>query len=265
MKKDIVLIFKKYTPKKVRLFLRKLRRYFLYYFQSFSNLKFSKNYLCPINDKKYRTFIKDGNLLLSLGFGARERHRFIWHYIQSETNLFKQNGISLLHISPEFCFYEKLRQNKNIQYFPVDKFEPGYDYMSLTKNFDLLDKNLESEKYDFIICNHVLEHITDDKTAIENLFKILKKSGTGILSVPILSNNLPTFEDDSIISPKERKKHFGQWDHVRYYGTDIHKRFEKAGFEVKTVNAIEYLNDSERKKYGVPNESYLFHLTKPIN
>lgn len=201
-------------------------------------------------------------MIISLGDGARERHRFIWHYIKSETDIFKKSNLTLLHISPEYCFYEKLKNQENLNYFPVDKFEPGYDYMSLTKDFDLLDDSLESEKYDFIICNHVLEHIIDDKTAIGNLFKILKRNGTAILTVPILKNNVPTFEDYSIVSPKERKKHFGQWDHVRYYGTDINERLERAGFRVKTVNAAEYFNDSERKIYGIINESHLFHLTK---
>lgn len=258
-----VFIFKKYTPKNFRFFLRRLRRTFLYTAQSISGLKFKKKYHCPVNDKNYRTFIKDGLLLLSLDLGARERHRFIWHYLKNHTILFRQNKISLLHISPEFCFYEKLKEKKNIHYFPVDKFEPGYDYQSLTENFDLLNENPEPEQYDFIICNHVLEHITDDKTAIENLYKLLKYGGNAIVSVPILPNNAPTYEDYSITSPKERKKHFGQWDHVRYYGTDISERFKKAGFDLKTINSLDYFNESEREKFGIPDESWLFHLTKP--
>jgi len=144
----------------------------------------------------------------------------------------------------------------------VDKFEDGYDYFSLTKNFDLLDTSILPEQYNFIICNHVLEHITDDKTAIANIFKILKKDGTAIISVPILDDDAPTYEDYSIIAPKERKRHFGQWDHVRYYGTDIENRFIAAGFKVKTVNSFEYFNEIERKRFGVPKKQYLFHLTK---
>jgi len=261
---QVVFIFKKHTPKSFRFFLRKLRRAFLYGIQSISEFRFKKHYHCPVNNKNYRTFIKDGNLLLSLGLGARERHRFIWHYLKSKTNLFSQNKINLLHISPEYCFYERLKNRKNINYFPVDKFEPGYDYQSLTKDFDLLNDNLAAEQYDFIICNHVLEHITDDKTAIQNLYKSLKYGGNAIVSVPILPNHVPTYEDYSITSPKERKKHFGQWDHVRYYGTDISKRLENAGFTVKKVCSMDYFNNMEREKFGVPNESWLFHLTKPL-
>jgi len=259
-----VFVAKKYTPKNLRFTLRKIRRTILYNYQSLIHFKFQKKHYCPINETQYRTFIKDGNLLLSLGLGARERHRFIWHYLKENTQLFSDSKISLLHISPEYCFYEKLKQQKNIEYFPVDKFEPGYDYFSLTQNFDLLDENLDSEKYDFIICNHVLEHIIDDKKAMQNLFKLLKPNGEAIVSVPILPNNAPTYENYKIISPKERKIHFGQWDHVRYYGTDINKKLESVGFQVKSINSLIYFNEDEREKYGVPNESHLFHLTKPI-
>lgn len=202
--------------------------------------------------------------MLSLDLGARKRHRFIWHYLKNHTTLFGQNKISLLHISPEFCFYEKLKNQTNVIYFPVDKFEPGYDYQPLTQNFDLLHPDLKSEQYDFIICNHVLEHIIDDKTAIKNLYKLLKYNGNAIVSVPILADNVPTYEDFSITSPKERKKHFGQWDHVRYYGTDIGQRFENVGFMVKKVCSLDYFNDAEREKFGVPGESWLFHLIKPL-
>lgn len=257
-----LFLIKKYTPKNLRFFLRTTRRIILYTSQSAIGLKTGKKHFCPINCRKYRTFIKDGNLLLSLGLGARERHRFIWHYLQTQTNLFSENGLKLLHISPEYCFYKKLKNKKNIQYFPVDKFEPGYDYFSLTQDFDLLDPSLSPEQYDFIICNHVLEHIIDDKTAISNLFKVLKIGGTAIVSVPILANCVPTYEDYSIVSPKDRKKHFGQWDHVRYYGTDIENRLAGAGFKVNTINSTNFFNDEERLKFGIPKESFLFHLTK---
>ena len=262
MDKKLVFFAKKYTPKDLRFFLRKARRIVFYSLQSIQGGKTKKKYFCPVNNKHYRIFIKDGNLLLSLGMGARERHRFIWHYLQTQTNLFSTKSIKLLHISPEYSFYKKLKDNKNIQYIPVDKFEPGYDYFSLTKDFDLLDPSLSPEEYDFIICNHVLEHIIDDMTAIANLFKLLKTGGTAIVSVPILANNSPTYEDYSIVSFQERKTHFGQWDHVRYYGVDIEKRFIDAGFIVETVNSTNYLNTDERKKFGVPNDSFLFHLVR---
>ncbi|MDN3724782.1 methyltransferase domain-containing protein [Aequorivita sp. SDUM287046] len=167
-----------------------------------------------------------------------------------------------MFLSKIFRERERERDLKSFQYFPVDKFEPGYDYFSLTKNFDLLNKVEPTEQFSFIICNHVLEHIIDDITAITNLFKILKKGGTAIVSVPILEQNAPTYEDYSITSPNDRKLHFGQWDHVRYYGTDIENRFVNVGFKVKTISSLNYFTEIERKTFGVSKNQYVFHLIK---
>lgn len=41
-----------------------------------------------------------------------------------------------------------------------------------------------SQKFDSIICLNVLEHINDDKKALENLYKLLKADGFLILLVP---------------------------------------------------------------------------------
>lgn len=60
-----------------------------------------------------------------------------------------------------------------------------------------------------------------------------------------------TYEDFSITDPKERQKHFGQYDHVRWYGMDYFDRLKKLGlmqisiyilksFQQKTRNAMVY-------------------------
>ncbi|UOE41348.1 class I SAM-dependent methyltransferase [Chryseobacterium suipulveris] len=259
---SFTLIAKKYTPTKFRIFLREIKWKLLYYFQSILKLRVKKSFYCPVNEKYYRTFIQYKNLTISPDLGARERHRFIWHYIKNQTNLLiGTKKIKLLHISPEYCFYQNFRKHVHIDYYPVDKFEPGYDYLNLTRNFDLLDNHLPKNEYDFILCNHVLEHIIDDKKAIRNLFSLLKNEGKAIVSVPILHDQL-TFEDYSITSPKLRKLYFGQWDHVRYYGIDIVERFKEVGFSVKTIISQEYFSENERLTFGIGINSYLFELSK---
>lgn len=43
------------------------------------------------------------------------------------------------------------------------------------RKIDIADINFEDNYFDFIICNHVLEHIRDDRKAMSELFKIKKK------------------------------------------------------------------------------------------
>ena len=53
---------------------------------------------------------------------------------------------------------------------------------------DITKLNFKNNTFDLIICNHVLEHIIDDRTAMNEIYRVLKKDGIGILQVPIDKN-----------------------------------------------------------------------------
>ena len=93
------------------------------------------------------------------------------------------------------------------------------------------------ESFDLIICSHVLEHIPDDRLAIRELFRVLKRDGTAILQVPISASLPSTIEDPWLSNPRERERRFGQHDHVRIYGADYTTRLEEGGFLVETFDA----------------------------
>jgi len=116
---------------------------------------------------------------------------------------------------------------------------------------DITKLNFKNNTFDLIICNHVLEHIIDDRTAMNEIYRVLKKDGIGILQVPIDKCLEKTYEDNTLVSKKQRAEHFGQYDHVRVYGRDYKNRLEDSGF---TVNLIDYTNeikDDEISKYGL--------------
>jgi ubiquinone/menaquinone biosynthesis C-methylase UbiE len=126
---------------------------------------------------------------------------------------------------------------------------------------DLYDKNAKlkmditnieypNESFDYIYCSHVLEHIKDDKKAMQELNRVLKKDGWAILLVPIATKG-PTEEDFSIIDPKERMKHYGHPDHVRNYGCDYQNRLEECGWKVEVICAEDFLTPQEIKHMGI--------------
>ena len=43
----------------------------------------------------------------------------------------------------------------------------------------------DDESFDFILCNHVLEHVPDDNLAMRELFRVMSQSGGGLFQVPI--------------------------------------------------------------------------------
>jgi len=100
-----------------------------------------------------------------------------------------------------------------------------------------------------VICNHVLEHIEDDTKAMNELYRVLKPGGMGIFQVPQDLKLEKTYEDFNITDPEERKKHFGQYDHVRIYGRDYFNRLRKAGFTVEEVDYSKELTPELVDKY----------------
>lgn len=92
-----------------------------------------------------------------------------------------------------------------------------------------------------ILCNHVLEHIPDDKKAMQELYRVLKPGGMAVLQIPLENDRDVTFEDDSITDRKERARIFGQYDHVRVYGMDYFERLKSVGFEVQAVDYTKQL------------------------
>lgn len=228
--------------------------YALYHFQNRLN---RKQVICPISNKEYKGFVRRNSQLITWDNEAKNRHRLIWLFLQNETKLFDTRN-SLLHIAPEYCFYKEFYKNKLIEYVPVDKFEDGYDYFEGVVNEDLTNLSFKSNSFDFILCNHVLEHIQDDLRAIQEIYRVLKPDGIAIITVPIDMNRKVTYEDDSIVSPKDRKMHFGQWDHVRLYASDITTRFTFKGFdEVELVQYADVYSKQEYTKYGLSTELIL--------
>jgi SAM-dependent methyltransferase len=126
---------------------------------------------------------------------------------------------------------------------------------------DICNLPFSDQQFDWVVCNHVLEHIPSDKIAMQEIFRVLKPGGTAILQVPLrLDQN--TFEDDRITDPKERAQVFGQYDHVRIYGKDYRKRLELIGFQVKMLAYAEQLTSEEQTRYAVPANEIIPICTK---
>lgn len=153
-----------------------------------------------------------------------ERHRLMWLYIERILKTNENNKLDVLHIAPEKLFFEKLN-NENINYITCD-----LNMSEAAFKIDLTNIPIRDNKVDLIICSHVLEHIVDDTKAISELYRILRNDGIALIMVPIRGET--TYEDFSIITSEERNIHFGQWDHVRMYGSDIVERLTNCGFEV---------------------------------
>lgn len=248
LKQQIVNLSKKIIPEPIRLFLRKLNWQRMYLMQSGNSS--GPPVFCPIANKEYKTFVRLGNHLISPDNGARSRQRLVWLYLKNEIGILTKQ-LKVLHIAPEVSYFGILKQQVNLEYTAGDKMMEGYGEQAGVDNIDLTDLPYDSNYFDLIICNHVLEHIPDDLQAMSEMIRVLSPGGMAVLTVPINEELKETYEDFSITSPTERKKHFGQWDHVRWYGIDIKERLEQAGFTVDMNRYSENFSKEEYKRFGL--------------
>lgn len=220
-------------------------------------------YTDPIDGKSFKKFLSYGygkqrDNVLSPSTLSLERHRLLWLYLKNETTLFEQE-LKVLHFAPEQAFYKRFREMKNLDYVTTDLNSPLADVKA-----DICNLPFSDNSFDFILCNHVLEHIPDDKKAMQELFRILKPGGTAIVQIPQDLSREKTFQDDSITDPKERAQIFGQYDHVRVYGRDYFDRLRDIGFEVEEVDYTKNFSTAEIDTYRLADGEIIPVCKKPL-
>lgn len=191
---------------------------------------------------------------------SHERHRLIFLYFASRPELFARPRLRLLHVAPEEALAQYFRGKPNVDYLSGDLESP--DAMV---HFDLTCLPFAADSFDAIYCSHVLEHIPNDRTAMAELYRILRPGGWAILQVPLDIGRYETWEDWSVQSPEARERAFGQRDHVRLYGLDYADRLRSAGFDLTVDTFVRKLPPADVQRYGlVPHEDVYF-CKKPTN
>jgi len=168
------------------------------------------------------------------GCFSLERHRLLIDFIEQEMCEILTGDCRILHVAAEACISDRIERNPNASYETIDnmsQFIFGLERKP-KRVMDVIDLDYQDETFDYIICNHVLEHVDDDKKAMRELYRVLKVGGAGLINVPINRNSDETLEDRTL-SPLERRHQYGQADHLRYYGiVDFARGLESVGFEV---------------------------------
>lgn len=179
-----------------------------------------------------------------------ERHRAVVIF-DMERTLF--TGKDILHFAPEIGLGAFIRSRSPKSYRTCDGFAADVDL-----RIDIMAIDLPDECFDLVLCLHVLEHVDDDRKAMAEVHRILRPWGHFIVMVPIEEGWDVTYENPKIVSPRERLLHFGQEDHVRFYGRDIRDRLAAAGFLVSEWTARE----PEVARHGLKRGEKIFFCQK---
>lgn len=111
-------------------------------------------------------------------------------------------------------------------YFGVD-FEPSAEsnYQEETKAdlfVDCTDTKLEDESFDTLLSTQVIEHIYDTNKFVNECYRLLKKGGTGIFTIPFIW-----------------QLHAEPFDYYRFTKYSIEELFKNAGFEIVKLEPTE--------------------------
>ena len=239
-----------------------------------ARIPFGARYRCNICERKvqrflpYRNGLADVPLLIQrLGMvgsdvenfecpscGCHDRERHLLMYLQSSGLLPLMGGARILHLAPEQHLQIFIRSTAPGEYVlgDLNPTQPG------TKKIDLQAVPYPADYFDFVLANHVLEHVQEDMRALGEIFRILRPGGYAILQTPYSRVLTHIFEDLGIETDSARLQAYGQEDHCRLYGRDIAQRFETAGFRSLVKEHSKILSGVDSVRSGVnPDEPFL--------
>jgi SAM-dependent methyltransferase len=183
--------------------------------------------------------------------GSLERHRMMWMFLSSRPRLL-EGGRRLLHIAPEPILARLFKSVPGLRYISADLSAAASVLLDITA------LPFADESIDVIVCNHVLEHVPNDRAAMREFKRVLSPRGWAILQSPLELSRAETYEDFSITEPAARERAFGQFDHVRIYGRDYYDRLASAGFAVETVPFADLLGADAAARHGIRQEDLVF-------
>ena len=158
--------------------------------------------------------------------GSLERHRAFARWLSDHPKQFHE-GVHVLHLAPELHI-AKILSNRADFYVSGDLM-PARGQLKL----DLTNLPFKEGSFDIVVASHILEHIPDDAKAMQEIHRVLKPFGWACLTTPVKNEQEKTDEDFTVTDPNERRRRFGQADHVRWYGRDFYDRLAAAGLTVR--------------------------------
>src|SRR5262245_58073939 len=182
--------------------------------------------------------------------GSAERYRLLALWLDRHGGALR--AARLLHFAPEKGLTQLLKTRVG-----------SYQSADVTPGRADLVRNIEAiadpdSSYDCIVCSHVLEHV-DDRKALAEIYRVLKPGGLALIMLPVIEGWATTYENKAVVTPEDRKRHYGQSDHVRYYGADVRDRIRAAGFRLDEFTA----EGEDVLTYGLQRGEKVFIATKP--
>ncbi|QUR69702.1 methyltransferase domain-containing protein [Mycobacterium spongiae] len=188
--------------------------------------------------------------------GAADRDRLYKLYMD---RFLEPDGVCrVVDFAPSAALSASLRSRADLEYRTADLMMPGVDDV-----VDITDMPTYADgSFDFFICSHVLEHVSDDSRALRELYRVLVPGGRGIIMTPVAPEG--SFDEDpSVTDEEERWRRFCQGDHVRLYDrSTLCSRIRQSGFEVSLFGSSTF-GEETFERHAIALNSWLYIAHKP--
>lgn len=123
---------------------------------------------------------------------SAERHRSDSHFMKTHTDLLNGKR-SLLHVALEFEISNRLNKVGFLDYWTS-----SLDGKYTRAKIDITEIAFPNDHFDAIYYSHVLEHVTEGRTAIREFWRVLRPGRWALLQVPITPGLDVAAEDKAI-------------------------------------------------------------------
>lgn len=188
----------------------------------------------------------------------RERHLLL--YLTAANLLSRMSAARILHFAPEIHLQQVIRQTGPAEYVLADLFPAS----PTVQQMDLQAIAYPADYFDFVLANHVLEHVEDDAQALREIYRVLRPGGHAVLQTPYANGLTNTFEDPSILTELACLHAYGQEDHRRLFGKDFEHRVEGSGLRSAVTAHVTLLPGVDAEHMGVNPEEPFFLFEKPL-
>lgn len=193
--------------------------------------------------------------------GCHDRERHLAMYFDRLDLWSRLRGATVLHFAPEGALSPRIAARNPASYLRADLVPATAD----VQRMDITRIPLADGSVDVVICNHVLEHIPDDRRALAELARVTRPGGIAVLQTPWSPLLDKMFSDPAVTSEELRNRLFGQEDHVRVYGHDLFRRIADAGFAVRRYSHEETLHGLDAVYFGVnAREDLVLATREPV-
>jgi len=172
---------------------------------------------------------------------SRSRHRGLSTLL---AHSLENKNLNLIFFAPEKILVKILNDKlENINIQTTDFYSTDVDF----PKEDIQNLSFANQRFDYILCNHVIEHVPNDDLAFKELSRILKKNGKTIITIP----------GDYHLNTTVEFKQTDSNGHFRHYGLDVINKMKSYFSEVDVID----LHTISNLKYGVRKNDLAFICT----